>query len=141
MSTSLLKKEGAVDDLIDKAIAAAVPQLDLVTEEGQTGADVEQENSIKEARTRAVETIKTFIGNVDSGKLGFMAVVVLIAVAISLLTTIEKTFNDIWGVPRGRAFRVSRDAGRAAGGGACFSMHENTRENTHENHHVPTAHA
>ena len=48
--------------------------------------------------------ITGFIANFQSGKLGASAILVLIFVAISLLSTIESTFNDIWGVTRGRGW-------------------------------------
>ena len=55
-------------------------------------------------RERVVQQITSFIGNVNSGALGVSSVLALLFVAISLLRTIEATFNDIWGVPRGRPF-------------------------------------
>ena len=48
--------------------------------------------------------ITNFVANFQSGKLGVSAVLALIFVAISLLATIETTFNDIWGVTRGRGW-------------------------------------
>ena len=46
-----------------------------------------------------------FVQNAQSGALGATGVVLLIFVAISLLSRIEETFNDIWGVTRGRNWR------------------------------------
>jgi membrane protein len=40
----------------------------------------------------------------QSGKLGATGVVLLLFVAVSLLGRIEETFNDIWGVVRGRSW-------------------------------------
>lgn len=85
-----------IDDLLDKLINTVAPQLNL-TEVGD-----EEERSI--ARHQAVEQIKTYIGNVNSGALGATAGIMLVFVAISLLSTIEGTFNDIWGVRRGRSW-------------------------------------
>lgn len=48
--------------------------------------------------------ITDFVTNFQSGKLGVTAVLALVFVAISLLSTIETTFNDIWGVSRGRGW-------------------------------------
>src|SRR3989442_801162 len=59
-----------------------------------------------ESSQKVVETIRTFIGNVHSGALGLVGTVALVFVAIGLLSTIEATFNDIWGVPRGRNWFV-----------------------------------
>src|SRR5438093_6374136 len=61
----------------------------------------EDESSQKEE-----ETDRTFIANVHSGALGLVGTVALVFVAIGLLSTIEATFNDIWGVPRGRNWFV-----------------------------------
>lgn len=53
---------------------------------------------------RVVSQIQSFIGNIHSGALGLTGTVFLIFIAIGLLSNIEATFNDIWGVPRGRAW-------------------------------------
>ncbi|MGZ5545468.1 MAG: YhjD/YihY/BrkB family envelope integrity protein, partial [Limisphaerales bacterium] len=49
-----------------------------------------------------VQNILSYIDNINSGKLGATAAIALIFVGISLLSTIEATFNDMWGVTRGR---------------------------------------
>jgi membrane protein len=46
--------------------------------------------------------IWVFVQKTQSGALGATGVVLLILVAVSLLGRIEETFNDIWGVTRGR---------------------------------------
>ncbi len=57
------------------------------------------------ATQKAVATqINEFIQNTQSGALGVTGSVLLIFVAISMLSRIEATFNDIWGVPRGRSW-------------------------------------
>ncbi|HEY2328265.1 MAG TPA: YhjD/YihY/BrkB family envelope integrity protein [Verrucomicrobiae bacterium] len=43
-----------------------------------------------------------FVQNAQSATLGGTGVILLLVVAISLLGRIEETFNDIWGVTRGR---------------------------------------
>jgi membrane protein len=45
-----------------------------------------------------------FVQNTQSSALGATGVVLLLFVAISLLGRIEETFNDIWGVTRGRSW-------------------------------------
>ena len=71
------------------------PQLNLVQK-------VTDEEEAAISRQMVVQRIKRYIDNVQSGTLGVTAVIALIFVAISLLSTIEATFNDIWGVARGR---------------------------------------
>lgn len=53
-------------------------------------------------RKEVVSKIMDFIDNVNSGSLGVTGGITLILVAISLLSTIEGTFNDIWLTSRGR---------------------------------------
>ena len=48
--------------------------------------------------------IHKFIQNTRSGTLGVTGSVLLIFAAISMLSRIEDTFNDIWGVARGRSW-------------------------------------
>jgi membrane protein len=55
-------------------------------------------------RERVVKQITAFIRRINSGTLGVTSVLALMFVAISLLRTIEATFNDIWGVTRGRGW-------------------------------------
>ena len=53
-------------------------------------------------RKRAAGYIHSFIQNTYSGTLGGLGVVFLLWTAIVMLTRVEETFNDIWGVTRGR---------------------------------------
>ena len=55
-------------------------------------------------RAEAIERIDELIAGANSKTLGFTGFVGLIMVAILLLATIEGTFNDIWGVTRGRTW-------------------------------------
>ncbi len=97
VSAGLLKKEGQkpIDELLDKLVQNVAPQLNLVQK-------VTDEEEAAISRQMVVQRIKGYIDNVQSGTLGVTAVIALIFVAISLLSTIEATFNDIWGVARGR---------------------------------------
>ncbi|MFO1499535.1 MAG: YhjD/YihY/BrkB family envelope integrity protein [Verrucomicrobiota bacterium] len=58
----------------------------------------------EDALDTVTSQITSFVSNFQSGKLGVSAVLALIFVAISLLATVEATFNDIWGVTRGRGW-------------------------------------
>jgi membrane protein len=57
-----------------------------------------------QARQRIVRSINEFIQNTRSGALGVTGSILLIFAAISLLSRIEDTFNDIWGVQQGRSW-------------------------------------
>jgi len=61
------------------------------------------ENAVRERKDIA-RRIHQFIQNTRSGALGVTGSIVLIFAAISLLSRIEDTFNDIWGVERGRGW-------------------------------------
>ena len=97
ISTSLLKREGGkqqIEQLINTFVAKVAPQLNLVskTEPGEGGTQ------------KVAESISAYINNVSSGTLGATAIIALVFVAISLLSTIESTVNDIWGVTQGRTW-------------------------------------
>ncbi len=98
VSSSLLKKEGEepIKQLIEKLVANVAPQLDLVSK-----TDGMDETS---GRKELAKKISDFIGNIRSGALGVSGMLALVFVAISLLSTIEVAFNDIWGVARGRSW-------------------------------------
>lgn len=53
-------------------------------------------------KKKAAETIHQFIQKTYSGTLGATGVVFLLWTAIAMLARVEETFNDIWGVARGR---------------------------------------
>ncbi len=55
-------------------------------------------------REQLVKQITDFIGNIRTGTLTTASALALLFVGISLLRTIEATFNDIWGVTRGRGW-------------------------------------
>ncbi len=63
----------------------------------------EAQSTIK-ARREVAHYIHQFIRNTRSGTLGVTGSVLLIFVAISMLSRIEDTFNDIWGIARGRTW-------------------------------------
>jgi len=50
------------------------------------------------------DNIKRFIGNIQYGKIGMLALLFCIGVFYYLLSSVEATFNTIWGVKRQRAF-------------------------------------
>jgi len=117
VSTALLKQESdkRIDELIDRLIMTTAPQLDLLDEvekENEVAPQPEDDQNGESVmaptqgeptgREAAIGHIKQFINNVDSGQLGFVATIMIVVVAISLLSTIENTFNDMWGVSKGR---------------------------------------
>jgi membrane protein len=94
-STLLRADEEQTQVFIQYLVTQMAPQLDLMP-----GTEEER----YETRDRIIEEILTFIENIHSGALGISGTVALLAIAIGLLSTIEITFNDIWGATRGRTF-------------------------------------
>jgi len=131
VTSSLLKNEGEekIYQAIDKLVSNVMPPATLNTN-GQavslnlspgmsvaltpTNSVAEtnsvvaaSDNSGNDARVVTVQReaarhIHDFVQNSRSGTLGVMGMAVLVFIAISMLSRIEETFNDIWGVTRGR---------------------------------------
>ena len=57
-----------------------------------------------QSRRAIARYIHEFIQNTRSGALGVTGSILLVFAAISMLSRIEDTFNDIWGVARGRSW-------------------------------------
>ncbi|MBP8260090.1 MAG: YihY family inner membrane protein [Verrucomicrobia bacterium] len=60
--------------------------------------------SLSTGRQDVVRRITEYIGNVQSGTLGLTGFISLVLVGILLLSNVEQTFNDIWGVATGRSW-------------------------------------
>lgn len=69
-------------------------------------SDTDSANPVlsQDARKAMARKIHEFIQNTRSGTLGVTGSVLLIFAAISMLSRIETTFNDIWGATRGRGW-------------------------------------
>jgi membrane protein len=88
------KVEDPVQRMVNTLVDEIAPQLGLISKGGSASAE--------SARQDVVKKINEFIANIHSGTLGVTGTIALIGVAILLLSNIETTFNDIWGVSRGR---------------------------------------
>lgn len=73
---------------------------------GETNAPVAVGNDtrILTAQKAVARDIDDFVKKTRSGALGVTGMVLLIFIAISMLSRVEATFNDIWGVTRGRSW-------------------------------------
>jgi membrane protein len=69
-----------------------------VADNSNTGTPVVSVNAQKEA----AKWIHDFVQKTQSAALGGVGMLLLVVVAIRMLANIEATFNDIWGVTRGR---------------------------------------
>lgn len=100
VSTAFLQnqEEGqdVIQDLLDKFIETAAPQLNL-----QPGGDEEE---VAISRAQVVKNINDYINRINSGTLGVTAGFALVFIAVTMLSAIESTFNDMWGVTQGRSW-------------------------------------
>ncbi len=91
--------------------AAAVGQTNLTanassvvtTNKAEVPAFMKDESAVR-ARQEIARNINKYVQNTRSGTLGVTGTIMLIFVAISMLARVEVTFNDIWGVARGRSW-------------------------------------
>lgn len=95
--TEIAVTNNPVSDLQTNAPAIAASSLS----ETNTPAD-SQTTERTEAQKEAAKRIHEFIKNTRSGTLGITGAILLVIVGIRMLGSIESTFNDIWGVTRGR---------------------------------------
>ncbi len=129
LTSALLRKEGEqqIYRAIDKFVSQVVPPATVTTAEmpehlsmaDSTNADMTTTNVVTStdaanarvtAQKEVAQFIHQFIRNTRSGTLGVTGMALLIFVAISMLNSIEGTFNDIWGIASGRSWlmRVTR---------------------------------
>jgi membrane protein len=100
VATSILKNQGdaPIRTMITKLVEHVTPYTnpgDMTPEDRETA---------RQAREKTVQTINEAVNRVQTGTIGTISMVVLVFMAISMLTRIEDTFNDIWGAPRGRSW-------------------------------------
>jgi len=98
-------------DISDQAGTNAQPLVQSQVTSQDSGTNTQsalsafaQGDEAVKARKAMARYIHNFIQNTRSGTLGLTGSVLLIFAAISLLSRIEVTFNDIWGVARGRGW-------------------------------------
>ncbi len=106
VTTSILKAQGEepIRRFVETLINQVTPYVEPAAAAGPAGD--EQRARAAQAREEAVAKIHEFIQRTRSGALSATSAVVLLFVAISMLSRIEATFNDIWGVARGRPWHL-----------------------------------
>ncbi|HOW68015.1 MAG TPA: YhjD/YihY/BrkB family envelope integrity protein [Candidatus Paceibacterota bacterium] len=112
VSTSLLKTEKGeqqIHAMVDRFIATIAPQLDLqpaLAPEDSAPSSTPELKPVERPTNReeVARRIIGYINNIQSGTLGTTGMIGLILVALSLLSTIEAAFNDIWGIAHGRGW-------------------------------------
>ncbi len=90
-----------------ESAAVTVTNSVVTTISTNTAKASENDTRIVQAQKQAAETIYDFIQNAQSGTITGVGSILLILVAIRMIRSVESTFNDIWGVTRGRGWGLS----------------------------------
>ncbi|WP_269526405.1 YihY/virulence factor BrkB family protein [Coraliomargarita parva] len=91
-----MARENLAIEALTNAIAFAAPQLELATESSDSptaGSELGEEMK---------QLINGFIAKAQSGTVGVLGTLMLCVIGIQVLTSIEKSFNTLWGAERGR---------------------------------------
>lgn len=116
VTTSLLKTQGEekIYAAIDKLVSSIVPpgtnsptEMDWWYDEVPADSTISAPVVSVSTQKEAAKWIHDFVQNTQNRTLGVVGMLLLLYVAITMLANIEATFNDIWGVTRGRTW-VSR---------------------------------
>ena len=124
VATNLIAKDGEqgqqqVEQLIEYFVATVAPMLDLQVIEGSAeGTEAGTVTGVQDSggevpaeaisrRTEVARTIHEYINNIHAKTIGVTSVIAFILVAVLLFRSIEATFNDIWGVKKGRGWFAS----------------------------------
>ncbi len=94
--------------LIDNFLTKSVPQVRLLKEKthDRLESNIDKKLELLPTKEEIRERIKNFIKSVGSGQAGLIGTVFLIFLAVSMVITMEHTFNDIWAVAKGRSMLV-----------------------------------
>jgi membrane protein len=95
---------GAGTNLAGIALLTNAPAIESLTNApAETSAVAPAGTDARMATQKEVARyIRDFVQKTRSGALGTIGMLLLVVVAIQLLANVEETFNDIWGVTRGR---------------------------------------
>lgn len=93
----------AVYFVAPSAAQASKTEIKLPDDDAEPGTEQEPETVDQQiAENELEEVIDTLVENSRSSTVGIVGSLVLILISIQLLSTIEKTYNTIWGVHQGR---------------------------------------
>lgn len=100
ISTLILKSQDQGETQVRFLVAKIVEVVSPYTGGASTGAH----DLARAKQEEAIQKIHEFIRNTQSKTIGGVGMLALMVVALTMLRRIEATFNDIWGVTRGRAW-------------------------------------
>ncbi|MGF1531119.1 MAG: YihY/virulence factor BrkB family protein [Puniceicoccaceae bacterium] len=88
-------------------LLAGEPESPLTPEaeiQGDPALDAEPPGTVLELDPELIDLINKIVESARSGAVGLIGSLTLIVIVIQMITSIEKSFNDIWGVRRGRSW-------------------------------------
>jgi membrane protein len=100
--TTVAIPTNSAPDTGSNALAQAVSNSMAVTNGGAAVTVTNEDRRMITAQKEVARSIHEFVQNTRSGTLGVVGILLLVWAAIAMLANIEATFNDIWGVTRGR---------------------------------------
>lgn len=90
-------------DALNRLILFVAPQVSLeLSEFPPVEAHEDASESAASLNPQLIELINNLVDKARSGAVGIVGSIVLIFISIQLISSIENTFNQIWGVRRGR---------------------------------------
>ena len=89
---------------ITNAVATDLTNAPAGTNLVAATAAPEEEDGMVQAQKEAARNIHLYVQKTQYSTLGLVGMLLLVWVAIAMLANIESTFNDIWGVTRGRTW-------------------------------------
>lgn len=98
----IFQSSPAFRDAGEKLKAGVYEQFQLSTIEITPDEEAPEEK--KQLTEYLDDIVNKFFAGVNKGSVTLFSVVIVLWAALALLSTIEKTFNNIWHVPRGRNF-------------------------------------
>lgn len=90
---------GTIEPFLDETFG----QLQTAPAGAEGNAAVAAEAGAYQLR-HALDEVLRFVQETDVGSLGFLGLVILVYAVIKLLGSVERAFNEIWGVRRSRTF-------------------------------------
>lgn len=97
-ASSTVTNDASLTNLVAQAATNAPTAAEVAL------AQIAKKPEVLEVRKEAARKIRLFIENTWSGTMGTVGTILLLYIAITMLARIEDTFNDIWGVVRGRTW-------------------------------------
>lgn len=93
------------EGVVLESIPAATDASSQPSAQAEAAAELAEEEAKEDIRpsTHLVNIINELVSNARSGTMGVIGSLTLIVISIGLIGNIEKTFNAIWGVRRGRS--------------------------------------